>query len=202
MVRIAAELGMTPSSRTASGSARRRPRIRSRRSAGPWLGHPGRPGHRLRAAVAEGRILTNRLVRLACASSRGSDQRRRARPALRSRRRRATRSTSSASCVTPRASGPGRPSRSRPGRRSWSAACSAGSARMVSGASAPPIARCRGRTARARCRPASASTCWSPTASRGRDLLRRDHPRSGADRVRRGQAHGRLAPRSSAGSAS
>ena len=70
-------------------------------------------------------------------------------------RRRATRSTSSASFAIPRASGPGKPSRSRPGRRSWSAACSAGSAPMVSGAFAPLTARYRGRTARARFRPGS-----------------------------------------------
>ena len=53
-----------------------------------------------------------------------------------------------------------------PGRPSWSAPCSAGSAPMACGASAPPTAPCRARTARAPSRPASPSTCWSPTASR------------------------------------
>jgi phage terminase large subunit-like protein len=47
--------------------------------------------------------------------------------------RRTMRSSSSASSVIPRASGLGRPSRSRPGKRSWSAACSAGSLRHSKG---------------------------------------------------------------------
>ena len=57
------------------------------------------------------------------------------------------RSTSSASSATAKANGPGRPSPSPPGRRSWSARCSAGSAPMACAASAPPTAPCRARTA-------------------------------------------------------
>ena len=75
-------------------------------------------------------------------------------------------SPSSASCATPRASGRARPSCWLPGRRSWSARCSAGSAPMACGGSAPPTARCPARTASAPSPPASPSTCWSPTASR------------------------------------
>ena len=168
MVRIAAELGMTPSSRTpdpgrregARGSVRGVP-------AGPWLERPETTRSRpTRAPWPRGRSSPTassgwpaRVISTTCPRPQpeGSGS---------IARQRAMRSTSSASCATPRASGPGRPSRSRPGRRSWSAACSAGSAPMACGASAPPTAPCRGRTARARCRPGSASTCWSPTASR------------------------------------
>ena len=71
-----------------------------------------------------------------------------------------------ASSGTPRASGPARPSPSPPGRRSSSAACSAGSAPMACEGSGPPTAPCPEKTARARCPPVSRSTCWSPMASR------------------------------------
>jgi phage terminase large subunit-like protein len=41
---------------------------------------------------------------------------------------------------------------------------------MACGAFAPPIAPSRGKTARARSRPASRSTCWSPTGEQGAEI--------------------------------
>jgi hypothetical protein len=66
MVRIASEFGMTPSSRTGSGSTRRRPRIRSGRFCRAVARAKDDPVTAYAASVANRQILTNRLVRLAC----------------------------------------------------------------------------------------------------------------------------------------
>ena len=205
--RIAAEFGMTPSSRSRIRVGDKAPEdpfeaFLQR----PWLEpHQRRPGHRLCARRwPRAQLLANRLVRLAC--ERHLDdlaQRRLAGPALRSRGGAPCDRLLRLPAPLQGRVGRRRPSRSRPGRRSSSAPCSAGSARMACGASAPPTARCRARTARARSRPASASTCWSPTASRA--------PRSTPPpppATRRGSCSTRPSawsarrPRSSAGSAS
>ena len=101
-------------------------------------------------------------------------------------------SPSSASCGTAKASGPARPLPSLPGRRSWSARCSAGSAGWPAALPHRLLRRPpqeRQEHAVRRHRPLPAGRRWR--AGR-RDLLRRHHPRPGAHRVRRGQAHGRL----------
>ena len=129
-------------------------------------------------------------------------QRRRARPALRSRGGPACDRLLRLPAALARASGPGRPSRSRPGRRSWSARLFGwqrddGLRRFRTAYCAVP--RKNGKST------LSAGIGALPAGRRRRagrrDLLRRHHPRPGADRVRRGQAHGRAPrPRSSAGS--
>ena len=156
MVRIAAELGMTPSPVPASGSATRRPRIRSKHSCTVARAARDDPVTAYARAVTDGQILDQPPGPPGLRSAISTIS-----PAARHetcasiRRRRSMRSPSSASCGTPRASGPARPSPSPPGRPSSWAACSAGSAPTACDASAPPTARCRARTARARCPPAS-----------------------------------------------
>ena len=171
----------------------------------PWLEATARddPVTAYARAVAEGQILTNRLVRLACerhlddlasAAARGLRFDLAGGPA----RDRLLRLPAPLQGRVGRR----RPSRSLPGRRSSSAACSAGSAsdglrRFRTAYCAVP--RKNGKST------LSAGIGALPAGRRRRagrrDLLRRNHPRPGADRVRRGQAHGRLArPRSSAGS--
>ena len=190
MVRIAAELGMTPSSRTRIRVGDKPPEDPSRPSSRTVARATRRPGHRLCAGVAEGQILTNRLVRLACArhlADLGSAGTRGLRFDLDAARHAidffgflrhskgewAGKTFALAAWQAP-----------------WSAACSAGDAQMASGASAPPM--CGAEEERQEHALGRDRALPAPRRRRAgrRGLFRRDHPRSGADRVRRGQAHG------------
>ena len=189
----------------ASGSATSRPRIPSRRSckAVARAGSRDDPVTAYARAVTEGQVLTNRLVRLAC--ERHLDD-------LASGAARGLRFDLAGGAARDRLLrlpaplqgrvGRRRPSRSPPGRRSSSARLfgwqrADGLRRFRTAYCAVP--RKNGKST------LSAGIGALPAGRRRRagrrDLLRRHHPRPGADRVRRGQAHGRAPrPRSSAGS--